>query len=93
MVEGAWSRRLDRMLVVFSSLFGTVPMAVLGSACVARILPLSEEARLAVALTLIIPFWVAATCFVFLVKSAARAVGLCLAVCALFAAIAYGLPH
>jgi len=93
MVDGTLSRRVDRPLVVVASLFGTLPMAVLASASVARLLPLSQEARLAVCLTLVVPCWVAAMCSVFLVKSAPRAWGLCFSVSAILAAIAYGLPR
>jgi hypothetical protein len=92
MVDGVFLHRLDRVLVVSASLLGTLPMAVLASACVARFLPFSPEARLAFGLALAVPFWVAAMCSVFLARSAARAWGLCVSGSVLLAAIAYGLP-
>lgn len=87
------SPRLDAWLRILAALAGTLPLALLASAALARFLPLSEDTRFAIGFTLAIPLWITAMCFTFLARSGARAWGLCIAAGALFAALAYGIPQ
>lgn len=92
MVEPAQKPRVDAVHRVLAALVGTLPVAVLASACVARFLPLAEAARFILGFTLAIPLWVTAMCFVFLARSGARAWGFCLGASVLLGALAYGVP-
>lgn len=80
-------------LRVLAALVGTLPVATLASACLARLLPLEEPARFTVGFTLAIPAWVAAMCVVFLARSAQRAWGVCAGAALLLGALAYGVPQ
>jgi hypothetical protein len=86
------SGRLDSVLRVLASIAGTLPVAVLAALCFARFLPGSESLRLTLSFTLAPLVWIGATCLVFLARSATRAWLPCLALSALFAALAYGVP-
>jgi hypothetical protein len=85
--------RLDAWLRVLASIAGTLPVALLASLCLARFLPLSEDARFALGYTAAIPLWIAAMCVAFLARSGARAWAACLAASALLAAVVYGVPR
>ncbi|MGC4088050.1 MAG: hypothetical protein QM756_09155 [Polyangiaceae bacterium] len=83
---GAWLR-------VIVALLGTLPLALLTSAGLARFLPLSRDARFAVGFVAAIPLWVTAMCLAFLARSGARASVLCVVVSMMMAALVYGVPH
>ncbi|AUX23903.1 hypothetical protein SOCEGT47_044330 [Sorangium cellulosum] len=84
--------RLEAPLRVAAALVGTLPVAVLSSVCLARVVPLSEGARGTLGFSLVVPLWVAAMCVAFLARNAARAWGVCAALTAALAAIVYGAP-
>lgn len=63
---GAWSR-------IVAAICGTLPAALLASACLARFLPLSEDARFATGFVLAVPIWIALMCSAFLARSGLRA--------------------
>ncbi|WP_437528323.1 hypothetical protein WME79_44770 [Sorangium sp. So ce726] len=85
--------RLDSALRVLAALVGTLPLAVLASVCLARFAPLAEDTRSALGFSLVVPLWLAAMCFAFLTRSAARAWGACAALGALLLALAYVVPQ
>jgi hypothetical protein len=85
--------RADAWLRVLAALAGTLPVALLASACLARFLPLSEDTRFAIGFTAVIPLWVTAMCFTFLARSGTRAWGACIGSSLLFAALVYGVPQ
>jgi len=93
MVERAWIPRVDATLRVLASLAGTLPVAVLAAVGLARFLPLAEAGRFTIGFTLAIPFWVTATCFVFLARSGARAWTICVGASVLLGALVYGVPQ
>ncbi|WP_441290379.1 hypothetical protein ACSRUE_07305 [Sorangium sp. KYC3313] len=84
--------RLDAALRVLAALVGTLPLAVLASVCLARFAPLAESTRSALGFSLVVPLWLAAMCFAFLARSAARAWGVCAALGAVLLALAYVVP-
>ena len=86
-------RRVNAARIVLAATLGTLPLALLLSACIARFLPLSPDARYALAFGLVIPSWLAAMCLVVLVRSGARSLMLCAALTALLAGLVYGVPH
>jgi len=83
--------RLDVWLRILAAILGTLPVALLGSACLARFLPLSEDARFAIGLTAAIPLWITGMCFAYLARSGARAWLVCLLTCAAMAVVVYGI--
>ncbi|WP_437277999.1 hypothetical protein WME90_43365 [Sorangium sp. So ce375] len=85
--------RLDAALRVLAALIGTLPLAVLGSVCLARFAPFGEATRSAVGFSLVVPLWLAAMCVAFLARSAARAWGGCAALGAVLLALAYWVPQ
>lgn len=93
MVERALKTRADAVLWIVAAVVGTLPAAVFASVCLARFLPFAEAARFTLGFMLAIPLWVTAMCFVFLMRSGARAWGWCLGVSAALAALAIGVPQ
>lgn len=85
--------RLDAALRVLAALVGTLPLAVLASVCLARFAPFAESTRAALGFSLVVPLWLAAMCFAFLARSAARAWGVCAALGAVLLALAYVVPQ
>jgi hypothetical protein len=85
--------RLDAWLRVLSALAGTLPVAVLTSVCLARFLPLSEDARFAWGYTALIPLWITAMCIAFLSRSGALALAVCVGVSGLLSILVYGVPR
>jgi hypothetical protein len=93
MASPATSSRFDTAVLVLAATLGTLPIALLGSAALARFLPLSADARFATAFGLAIPLWVAAMCVALLAKSGTRALLVCLAASATLAALVLGIAH
>ena len=85
--------RFDVALRLLVALAGTLPVAVLAGACLARFAPLTEDARFTLGYTLTIPLWVTAMCFAFLARSAARLCVVCAVLGAVLGALAYGVPQ
>ncbi|WP_437316353.1 hypothetical protein [Sorangium sp. So ce385] len=85
--------RIGATLRPLAALVGTLPVAVLASACVARFAPLSADTRGVLAFALVAPLWVTAMCVAFLARSAARAWAVCAALGAVLLALAYGVPQ
>jgi hypothetical protein len=83
----------DSWALVLAATLGTLPIALLGSAALARFLPLSADARFATGFGLAIPFWVAAMCVALLAKSGSRALLVCLAATAALVALVFGIAH
>ncbi|MEY2931395.1 MAG: hypothetical protein RL033_2144 [Pseudomonadota bacterium] len=77
-MTGALPTRLDRLLLVAAVILGTLPIALLTSAALARYLPLSDDARFAVGFVVVIPLWVTAMCIALLAKTGLRAFVWCL---------------
>jgi hypothetical protein len=86
----AW---LDAPLRLLAALLGTLPVAVLAGACLARFVSLPEDARFILGFTLVIPLWVTAMCFAFLSRSAVRVWVVCAVLGAMLGALAYGVPQ
>jgi hypothetical protein len=78
---------------VFAATVGTLPLALLTSAALARFLPLSADARFASGFGLVIPLWVVAMCGVLLVRSGTRALLVCTGATALLAVLVFGISH
>jgi hypothetical protein len=87
------SARLDTGFRVLAALFGTLPPAVLAGVCLARFLPLSEDARFALGFTATLPLWITAMCCAFLARSGARAFAVCLGAAGVLACLVYGVPR
>jgi hypothetical protein len=68
-----WRRIADATARVLAALAGTLPVSVLGAICAGRLAPLSDEARVALAVALAIPLWVLAACALALARSGVRA--------------------
>jgi hypothetical protein len=92
-VERGSKRVVDAVLRIVAALAGTLPLAVFASVCLARFLPFAESARFTLGFMLAIPLWITSMCFVFLARSGARALGVCLGVSAALAALALGVPQ
>lgn len=82
----AWSRTLAATL-------GTLPVALLAGAALARFLPVSADTRYALAFSAVIPLWVLAMCVAFLAHASARAWLACAALALTLGALVYGVPH
>jgi hypothetical protein len=80
MSERSWRARLDGTLLVLSVTVGTLPIALLLSAALARYLPLSDDARFAVGFASSIPLWVSIMCLALLAKTGVRALAWCVGV-------------
>lgn len=85
--------RFDATLRLLMALAGTLPVAVVAGACLARFAPLSEDARFTLGYTLTIPLWVTAMCFAFLARSAIRLGVVCAVLGLVLGALAYGVPR
>jgi hypothetical protein len=75
-----------------AAIFGTLPVAVLGCAALARFLPCSEDSRFAIAFAALVPSWLLGMCWAFVAQSGRRAWLLCLSLALLLAAVVYGVP-
>lgn len=64
---------------VIAATVGSLPIALFGSVCIGRFLPLAEATRFVVGFTLAIPLWVALMCVLFLSQDAKRTWLLCVA--------------
>ena len=93
MTKRAGTGNVDATLRVLAAVLGTLPVALVASVCLARFLPLAEATRFAIGISLSVPLWVAAMCFVFLARSGWRALGACLTAALLFSLFAYALPR
>jgi len=89
---GAAMSRNASVMLALAAILGTLPVALFANACIARFAPLSAEARFALAYTAVIPTWLVAMCFAWLVKSALRVWLICLVLTALLAGLTYGVP-
>lgn len=92
MAEGAVSRA-DAAFRIAASLVGTLPAAVLGAMCLARFLPMGEEARFTIGFTLAIPVWVTAMCLTFLARDGKRAWIWCVGLTLVLGGLALGVPR
>lgn len=86
------SSRADLWALVLASTLGTLPVALLSSALLARFLPVSADARFAIGFGLAIPLWVVAMCVALLARRGSQALWLCLGASALLAAAVLGVP-
>jgi hypothetical protein len=73
------NRSLDTTLLVVAATVGTLPVALFTAAATARFLPISADARFALAFGISIPAWVSIMCITLLARSGARALGACVA--------------
>ena len=81
---------LERSLFVLSVTLGTLPVALLASAAVARFLPSSEDTRFAAAFALAIPLWVSTMSVALLARRGTTVLGVCATLCLLLAALVFG---
>jgi len=93
MASQTTSSNFERWALVLGATFGTLPLALLGSAALARFLPLSPDARFATGFALAIPLWVSAMCVALLARRGSRALYVCLAASAALAALVFGIAH
>lgn len=70
---------------------GSLPVALLASAALARFLPLSPDARFAIGFALAIPAWVGVMCVTLLAESGLRALLVCAGLGAALAGLVYGI--
>jgi hypothetical protein len=84
--------RIIAALRIAAALVGTLPVAVLAAICVAKYAPLDAEPRFVAGFLLVIPLWVAAICWVFLARGAARAWLACGLAALVLAALVCALP-
>lgn len=84
--------RADLWALVLASTLGTLPVALLTSALLARFLPVSADARFAIGFALAIPLWVTAMCVALLARRGTRALWLCLGATALLALLVLAVP-
>jgi hypothetical protein len=87
------SSRADLWALVFASTLGTLPVALLSSALLARLLPLPADARFAIGFGLAIPLWMTAMCVALLARRGSHALWICLGVAAVLAVLVLGVPH
>ena len=83
-------RRFDTALLIIATVLGSLPIALLTSAALARFLPLSPDARFALAFGLAIPSWVTIMCVTLLARNGLRALLVCAGVSAALAALVFG---
>jgi len=82
-------QRLDRALLVTATVLGSLPVALLSSAALARFLPISPDARFALGFGLVVPSWVTIMCCTLLARSGARALSICVGVSAALAMLVF----
>ena len=80
-----------RALLVLSVTLGTLPVALLASAAVARFLPVSADARYAAGFGLAIPLWQLGMCVALLARRGASVLGVCFTLSAALAALVFGI--
>lgn len=83
--------RWNTIACTLAALFGTLPVALFAAAAIGRFLPLSADARFALAFLLVIPLWIAAMCVAFLTKNGARAWACCITLSVLLGTLVYAL--
>ena len=88
---GQTARIVERTLLIAGVTLGTLPVALLASAAIARFLPLSADARYAAGFGLAIPIWQLCMCLALLARRAATVLGACAALSALLAALVFGI--
>lgn len=89
MTDRGLLRRIDGALLTVAATLGTLPVALLASAALARYLPLSDDARFAVGFAAVIPLWVTAMCVTLLIQTGRRALLGCLGVSLLLALLVF----
>jgi hypothetical protein len=82
-------QRLDRVLLVTATVLGSLPIALLASAAIARFLPISPDARFALGFGLVVPSWVSIMCVTLLARSGARALLVCVGVSVVLAMLVF----
>jgi hypothetical protein len=87
------SARLQTVLLIAATTLGSLPVALLASAALARFLPVSADARFAIGFGAAIPSWLTVMCITLLAKQAGRALLMCLAVSGGLAALLFGIGH
>jgi hypothetical protein len=90
MVSQPSRRRLDAACLVIATILGGLSVALLGSATLARFLPVSPDARFAIGFGLVIPTWVSVMCVTLLAKSGLRALLVCAGISAALAGVVFG---
>ncbi|HEU5075286.1 MAG TPA: hypothetical protein VFU02_13945 [Polyangiaceae bacterium] len=80
------------VLRVSGALAATLPVAVLGSVCVARCLPGDVEFRFTMGLLLAIPLWLLLMCNAFLARGGGRVWFWCSAASVVFGLLTYAVP-
>lgn len=84
---------LNSALLVVAGTLGTLPIALYGSAAIARFLPVSADGRYALGFALAIPIWISAMCVTLLARSGARALARCLLVAIGLAVLVHVIPY
>ena len=82
--------RLDTACLILATTLGSLPIALLGSAALARFLPVSPDARFAIGFGLAIPSWVSVMCITVLARSGLRALLASAAISAALAGVVFG---
>lgn len=88
MANSSGRQSFDGAVRVLIAIAGTLPAAVFCAIALARRLPSAEPTRFAIGFSLAISFWVFGMSLGFLASNALRACAWCLAVTAVFAALA-----
>jgi hypothetical protein len=83
--------RLGRSALVLGVTLGTLPVALLASAAVARFLPVSADARFATGFALVIPLWQLCMCIALLARRGGTLLTLCGALSLALAALVFGI--
>lgn len=85
--------RIETWSHTLAATLGTLPVALLASAALARFLPVSADLRYALAFTAVIPLWVLAMCVAFLARRSARSWACCAALTVALGTLVYGVPY
>jgi len=91
-IEGSPTARalLGRSALVLGVTLGTLPVALLASAAVARFLPVSADARFAAGFALVIPLWQLCMCIALLARRGATVLTVCGMLSLALAALLFG---
>lgn len=81
--------RFDTLLLVVASIAGTMIIALLLAAALARFLPLEPEDRYAIAFVSLIPSWIGLMCGWFLIRRGVVAMASAVVVSAVLATVVY----
>ena len=82
---------LGRSALVLGVILGTLPVALLASAAVARFLPVSADARFAAGFALAIPLWQLCMCIALLARRGATVLTVCSISSLVLAALVFGI--